>query len=187
MKVVSKIMESVKYKVLKAFEFTRDDEQKFSFEEGAEIDAQSIFTDEQLGGFIKDGSLELIVPEGDVYDGPMGQYKITGEAEYTDENGDPTGFLEVGSIQTLPEPIGEQFVADGVAEKVVENTTDNTTNSASLNPPTSGDVLPPKSFEGKEIVSDVTRDVNGKTYHHIRLLDGTTQDLTDEEYASKVS
>lgn len=55
---------------------------------------------------------------GDVYDGPMGQYKITGEAYYTDEEGVRQGTLEIGSIQVLPTPVGEVFVKDGVAEEI---------------------------------------------------------------------
>jgi len=42
------------------------------------------------------------------------------------------------------------------------------------------------TFNGKEIVSDGIREVNGKEYHHIRLADGSTQDLTDEEYTLQV-
>lgn len=45
----------------------------------------------------------------------------------------------------------------------------------------------PKTLDGKEIISDVSREVNEKTYHHVKLLDGSTQDLTDEEYKAKVS
>ena len=48
----------------------------------------------------------------------MGQYKITGEAYYTDEEGVRQGTLEIGSIQVLPTPVGEVFVKDGVAEEI---------------------------------------------------------------------
>jgi hypothetical protein len=53
------------------------------------------------------------------YDGPMGKYKITGDAFYTDEDGTQTGEkLEIGSVQDLPKPIGDTFVEKGVAEEV---------------------------------------------------------------------
>lgn len=64
---------------------------------------------------------------GDVYDGPMGQYKITGEAYYTDEEGVRQGTLEIGSIQVLPTPVGEVFVKDGVAEEIKNVETKNIT------------------------------------------------------------
>lgn len=48
------------------------------------------------------------------------KYKITGEAAYTDEEGNHAGYLEVGSIQELPVIVGERFIVDGVAEAYVE-------------------------------------------------------------------
>lgn len=63
---------------------------------------------------------EEVVDEKDVYDGPMAKYKITGKAEYTDEQGNVEGELEIGSIQELPTPVGDVFVEKGVAEKVTE-------------------------------------------------------------------
>lgn len=53
-----------------------------------------------------------------LYDGPMGKYKITGVAKYNDEKGNEVGELEVGSVQDLPKPVGDDFVAQGVAEEV---------------------------------------------------------------------
>ncbi len=54
------------------------------------------------------------------YNGPMGKYKISGKAEYTDETGEKKGELEIGSTVELPSIVGEQFVKDGVAEEVKE-------------------------------------------------------------------
>lgn len=48
------------------------------------------------------------------------KYKITGEAAYTDQDGNHAGYLEVGSIQELPVVVGERFIVDGVAEAYVE-------------------------------------------------------------------
>lgn len=73
-----------------------------------------------------DSTLEESAPAGDEesvlkeYEGPMGYFKITGVAPYTDEKGEKQGELEIGSIQHLPLPVGEMFVADGVAEAVDE-------------------------------------------------------------------
>lgn len=103
----------------------------------------------------------------EVYTGPMAKYKITGVADYTDEAGTKTGELEIGSIQELPVPVGDVFVGQGVAEKIVE---------------APAEVEPKKFYEGKLVVVDSYRTVNDKQYHHIRLEDGTTQDLTNEQY-----
>lgn len=54
------------------------------------------------------------------YDGPVANYKITGVAKCSDENGENERELEVGSIVELPEHIGDAFVADEVAEKVID-------------------------------------------------------------------
>ena len=43
-----------------------------------------------------------------------------------------------------------------------------------------------KFFEGKEVISEGTRTVNDKPYHVIRLADGSTYDLTYEEYKLKI-
>lgn len=48
------------------------------------------------------------------------KYKITGEAPFTDEEGNHAGYLEVGSIQELPVVVGERFIVDGVAEAYTE-------------------------------------------------------------------
>ena len=68
---------------------------------------------------------EIEIPKEEVvnvnleeYKGEMGNYKITGVAEYTDETGVKTGELEIGSIQNLPKEIGQIFVEKGVAEEV---------------------------------------------------------------------
>lgn len=45
---------------------------------------------------------------------------------------------------------------------------------------------PRKFYEGKVVISDGTREVNGITYHAIRLEDGSTYDLTAEDYKMKV-
>ncbi len=60
-------------------------------------------------------------PEPEVYDGPMGSYKIIAEGvEFTDESGKVVGSLEVGSIQELPKVLGDSLVKDGEAEEVLE-------------------------------------------------------------------
>lgn len=48
------------------------------------------------------------------------------------------------------------------------------------------DISSSKIFKGQEVISDGTREVEGKTYRHIRIADGTTYDLTEEEYLTEV-
>lgn len=42
-------------------------------------------------------------------------------------------------------------------------------------------------YMGKEVVTDTTREVEGITYHHVRLEDGSASDLTDSEYEKMVA
>ncbi len=51
-------------------------------------------------------------------DTPLAVYRITGEAEYLNEDGTHGGFLPVGSDVELPVIVGDGFVEKGVAEKV---------------------------------------------------------------------
>ena len=44
------------------------------------------------------------------------KYTITGLVDYTDEQGNIVGQLEVGSVQELPVSVGDAAVADGRAE-----------------------------------------------------------------------
>lgn len=50
----------------------------------------------------------------------LGWFKITGEIEYTDEEGTPMGKLEIGSVQEVPLDLGRGWVAEGKAEEVEE-------------------------------------------------------------------
>ena len=153
------------YKVLKEFGDMKVDE--IINIEVDQFDASA----EEIANYIKDGVLEEVKQEE--YDGPMGKYEITGVAEYTDEKGDVMGELEIGSIQELPVVIGNTFVEKGVAKVYDEHAVPTPTPSVSE---------PKKFYEGKLIISEFSRQLNDKNYHSIRLEDGTTQDLTDEQY-----
>ncbi len=45
------------------------------------------------------------------------KYKILGKVEYTDENGNPQGELEIGSVQDLPVEVAEGLLAEGLIEE----------------------------------------------------------------------
>lgn len=70
----------------------------------------------------KEGDEENKVEE---YDGPMAKYRVLGEIESTDEEGNVTGTLEIGSIQDVPVELGDKWVADGLAEKVEDESNEN--------------------------------------------------------------
>lgn len=48
------------------------------------------------------------------------------------------------------------------------------------------DGSPVKKYMGKEVLAEGEREVNGKKYIHIRLIDGSTHDLTEEDYKLQV-
>lgn len=171
------------YKVLKEFEFQKG-ESVLLLKERSVVIGSEIFTEEEIASYVADGTLEAVDDGLKVYDGPMGNYRITGFAEYTDEKGENKVELEIGSIQNLPKMIGYGLVLDGVAEEVLENTGATTNAPADDSSVTSTE--PKKTLEEKEIISETLREVNGKNYHHVKLTDGTSQDLTDEEYSLKV-
>lgn len=126
--------------------------------------------------------------EAEEYKGEMGTYKITGLAEYTDEEGNKMGELEIGSIQSLPTQIGDKFIEDGVAEKVE----DTGKNPGETETEKSEDTVPAKTthvrktFHGQEVISDGHREVEGKKYRHVKIADGSTYDLSEDEYQFNV-
>lgn len=135
------------------------------------------------------------------YEGEMANYKITGEAFFTDEEGNRKENLDIGSVHAMPIQIGDVFVEQGVAEKVPEfpdGKVSATEIEVETTQPT-GTPIPEevpvvetlestvKTYEGKEVISDGFREVNGRDFHHIKLSDGSSYDLTEEEYALKVT
>ena len=58
--------------------------------------------------------------DGEVIDIPveLGFYKMLEAVPYTDEEGNETGKTEIGSIQEVPEGLGDAWVELGLAEKV---------------------------------------------------------------------
>ncbi len=48
------------------------------------------------------------------------------------------------------------------------------------------DEAPKKYLGGLLILSEDVRTVNGKDYNHVKLIDGSEQDLTDEQYEEQV-
>lgn len=46
---------------------------------------------------------------------------------------------------------------------------------------------PVMSYRGMRVISSTTREVNERELHHVRLEDGSEQDITDEEYEVMVN
>lgn len=55
---------------------------------------------------------------GATSDVEVAEYKITGLVDTTDEQGNITGQLPIGSVQELPVVVGDKAVSEGRAEKV---------------------------------------------------------------------
>lgn len=77
---------------------------------------------ENTWGGRKDDQDDDTTPAPEEYKGEMKNYKITGDAFYTDEKGVKTETLELGSIHNLPVEVGQIFVDGNVAEEVIEET-----------------------------------------------------------------
>ena len=46
--------------------------------------------------------------------------------------------------------------------------------------------VPVLKFAGQVVVTDGTRTVEGREMHHLTLVDGSSQDVSDEDYAAAV-
>lgn len=47
--------------------------------------------------------------------------------------------------------------------------------------------VPVRMYRGQQVISTGHRELNDKTYHTVRLADGSTEDLTSEEFAAQVT
>lgn len=183
-------MDTPKYLVLKAFGNLKEGD-VVSYTDFDETMNEEIFAEK-----IRNKELELILESvPDVYDGPIGKYKVVGEIfPLNDDGSQQEKALELGSIHELPVNIGDDFIGKGLMEEVVEDESTGTrmSDGAQINPSeakiesTDVSTAPTKTLDGKVVIGESTREVNGKEYHHIRLEDGTTQDLTDVDYEEKV-
>ena len=121
----------------------------------------------------------------------MNKYKVIKEGLQIGETP-----VEIGASIELDETQAISLVEGGFVELEVESVDSiagSQTTSGSALPPevesetevaaqTTVDELPKLYFNGKRIISDGVREVEGKEVKHVRLEDGTSFDLTDEEY-----
>lgn len=133
----------------------------------------------EIAAFITDGTLDPIVNEDDYED-------VVVDQAFLDANPDAVAAgVELGATIQVPktETSEEAEVVDDEQEEEddkveVEETAylpENVTPSVAL------------VYNGQEVVSNGIREVNGIEYHSLRLADGTTTDVTDEEYETMVN
>lgn len=134
-------------------------------------------TPEELAALIAEGTIN------EVYTGPMAKYKVIGQIFPLNEDGTPQETsLEIGSIHEIPEGVWDDFVAEGKAVKMTDEKIDAGIAPEGAVTDNAAQATPARQYMGKTITSHFLRKVGDKQYHHVRLEDGTTHDLTKEEY-----
>lgn len=132
-----------------------------------DVFAPDEMTQEEIDALVANGTLELILPE-------QKEYKFL--VDFGDET-------KAGDLIMLPgagwtqEQVDER-VADGTIELVADETSE-------VQDEAVAEVL--KMYMKQAIVSESPRDINGITYRHIRIADGSEYDLTDTDYQNYVS
>jgi hypothetical protein len=118
------------------------------------------------------------------------QYRVVGEIEVHDEKGKATGqFLEVGSVQEVPEKLGKVWVKKGLAEEVeapkVDETADVEVKEEKKEPVE--DKYKGMKIATRTIISSCPKVVNGKMYTEITLDSGETALFSTEELDARTS
>ncbi len=88
-------------------------------------------------------------------------------------------------IETPVEEVVTSEVIDETTEEIETPEEGQTIVEETQEEPFMGEVY--KKYMGKNIISESTREVNGKEYIYIRLEDGTTHDLTEDDYKLQVT
>lgn len=115
---------------------------------------------------------------GELVDGESNVLGREGEVIEMDETSDFTQTCEQeGIIEVVSEDMEKE------KEEANINVNDHTAN-ASTSSDTSVGKTQTLEYMGKKVAVSASRTVNEKTYHHVTLEDGTTHDLTEEEYAN---
>lgn len=138
----------------------------------------SIFTDDnsvtqdEIEALVEKGTLELILPE-------QKEYKFL--VEFGD---DASSKYMPGDIIMIPTAGWTQEQAD---ERVADGTIELVSAEEEKQEETVSPVEVSKTYMKQVIISEAPRDINGITYHHIRIADGSEYDLTDTDYKTYVS
>lgn len=123
------------------------------------------------------------------------QYRVVGEIEVHDEKGKATGqFLEVGSVQEVPEKLGKVWVKKGLAEEVEAPKVDETADVETADVETKEEKKEPveDKYKGmkiatRTILSSCPKVVNGKMYTEITLDSGEIALFSTEELDARTS
>lgn len=147
--------------------------------------ADESVTPELVSQLIVDGTLDPII------DASLYETIVVDEAYLTahpdeEANGIMLGD-EITRLKTEPELSNEEKVEEDAKLQGGEGESLSTTAEEEANP--NSEVAPEKhmTYRGQTVISDGMREVNGKEYHHIRLADGSTTDVPDDEYDAMVN
>jgi hypothetical protein len=134
--------------------------------EEIEITAESQgWTPEQVAEKIQDGTLSPEITDVEYED-----HTVTAEDLIANPAFEAQG-IKVGDIIQLPKITQDDvIVKEPIEESSNEDETIKDVEEVS------------KTYLGQTVISEDIRNVNGKDYHVIRVTDGSTYDLTDEEY-----
>lgn len=111
------------------------------------------------------------------YDGPMAKYKVLKETPFTDENGEPAGVLEVGSIQDMPTILGDGLVADGFMELYIDGTGILASQGAEDIEIVPEPVEEAEMYNGKKIIARGEVEIHGVMKKTITTEEGSTYTL----------
>lgn len=103
--------------------------------------------------------------------------KLEGEPAFSSEM--------IGTNVELDETVGVSLIEEGVLEVVPEEEVVADKEVAEVL--SQNEVAPKLYFNGKLILSDTVREVEGRQINHVTLEDGTQTDLTAEEYQAVLS
>lgn len=159
----------MQYTVTKDFTFGTTE-----YKEGDVFEAGTNVTEEGLAeitGLVQEGTFEPVINEDDYEEVTVDQAWIDANPEVAEK-----GDIKVGDTVKQPK-LAEETEEERVARETAEQEKNAT--AAEVNEP----VL---MFNGKKVITDTTREVNGIIYHHVRLEDGSASDMLDTEYEAMV-
>lgn len=153
------------YNVTKDFKFGETE-----YKEGDVFEQTEDMNLDAIVPLVEDGTLAPIVNEEDFEEVVVDQAWLDAHPDAA-ENG-----IELGDTVKQPKEVEETEEEKTAREAAEEEATAKA----------EADAAPKLYFNGKLVITDTTREVEGRTYHHVRLEDGTATDVLDHEYDAMV-